>query len=314
MKMSFDSGPFQKPPTALLIPGIGISYAESIKYLKDESIFQNQCVKAGIDHFINTNRHILEEDGWFLQDSLINQKIAYVVNCSMGDICKERGILPEFILGYSMGINVALYTAGHCSFETGLEILEKEFDLYRDHCSSQRKRYGMALILGLKEDEIRELLFKEAGQEIDIAIYSGKRNFVIGGEKEVLDLCINKALEAGAVSAKPILTEHPYHTALFKAIAQEYRQYLRTLNYSVPSSKILSLTDGTMVVGESEVIDLMVQQTHLPLHFDLGVERLIHDYKISAFYEIGPADSMRKLIRYINREVKVHRFLEEEVQ
>jgi [acyl-carrier-protein] S-malonyltransferase len=136
---------------------------------------------------------------------------------------------------------------------------------------------------------------------------------VIAGEKEGLDFCLKKAQEIGAIGIKPILTVHPYHTSLLKGITHELHRFLKTLSYSVPSSKILSLTDGA-TIGENEVIDIIVKEIYTPLHFDLVVERLIHHYYISVFYETGPPESMRKLLRYIHRGVKVHHLSEGEVR
>ena len=303
----------QTQPIALLIPGIGIPYSISVEQLRDNPIFRANCARAGIDDFRNAELDRLRKHDHFLRDNLNNQKLSYVVNCAMCDLYQRRGIIPQLVVGYSMGIYSALYTAGYYSFETGLSIVEKAYYLIRDYCSSKPGKYRMALILGLMENEIRGLLFKNIGEGVGIAVYNGKRSFVIAGEREKVDFCSTKALELGAFGVKPVLTEHPYHTALLKDITDAFFQFLNTLSYSVPVSNVLSLIDAK-VIAKDEVIDAIVRMIYTPLHFDTVVDTLIRDHNISICFETGPAQSMKKLVRYVNSKVKVHPFEEEEIQ
>ncbi|MFX0201254.1 MAG: ACP S-malonyltransferase [Candidatus Hodarchaeota archaeon] len=303
----------QTQPVALLIPGIGIPYSISIERLRDNPVFRANCARAGIDDFRNAELDRLKKYDHFVRDNLNNQKLSYVVNCAMCDLYQRRGIIPQLVVGYSMGIYSALYTAGYYSFETGLSIVEKAYYLIEEYCSLKPRKYRMALILGLTENNIRDLLFKEVGEGVNIAVYNGKRSFVIAGEREKVDFCSTKALELGAFGVKPILTEHPYHTAFLKDIKKLFSQFLNALSYSVPVSHVLSLIDAK-VIAKDEVINVIVRMIYTPLHFDAVVDTLVRDHNISICYETGPAQSMKKLVRYINRRVKVHSFEEEEVQ
>ncbi len=297
----------QPQPVALLIPGIGIAYSKALEQIKYDHLFQTRCKKAGIGDFGNANMGTLSDYEHFLRDTLENQKISYIVNCSMCDIYRERGINTKFVVGYSMGIYAALYSGGYYSFETGLHIVEKAFHLVKDFCSSKPKKYGMGLILGLKADEIDELLFKRIGEGVDIAVYNGKRNFVISGEKEKLDFCLEKALQAGAFVARPILTEHPYHNGFLKGISHDFSVFLKAINYTTPFCGVVSLVDGD-IISEKGVADAIVKAIHTPLHFDRVIDMLFNRHNIVSCHETGPFQSMKKLVRYINKKIKVHPF------
>lgn len=289
---------------ALLIPGIAIPYSKAVDRFRDNPIFRINFEKAGMDHFRNMDINTLRHYDQSSQDNWDYQKLAYVVNCSICDIYRERGIVPEFIVGYSMGLYTALYAAGHYSFETGWRLLEKDNDLARNFCQSRQQKYGMALILGLTESEIRELLFKEVGPGMEIAVYNGTRSFVIAGEKEKFEVCLEKASEVGALGVKRILTEHPYHTPFFKDISHDLYRFMNTFPYSTPVSKVLSLIDGKIIgTGDYHTV---ARAYCTPLHFDLVIDILLHQYNISIFYESGTPESMRKLVRYIKREAIVH--------
>lgn len=294
----------QTQPVALLIPGIAVHYSKAVDRFRNHPIFQINFEKAGMDHFLNMDIHTLRNYDESSQDNWDYQKLAYVVNSSMCDLYRERGIVPEFIVGYSMGLYSALYAAGHYSFEAGWRILEKDNELARNFCSSKQQKYGMALILGLTEREIRELLFKEVGPGMEIAVYNGIRSFVIGGEEDKFEICLKRALEVGALGVKRIWSEHPYHTPFFKDISQDLYCFMNTFPYSTPVSKVLSLIDGKIIgAGDYQTV---ARAYCTPLHFDLVIDILLHHYNVSVFYESGPPESMRKLVRYIDKKAIVH--------
>jgi len=313
MKTPHDIGNSHPPPVALLIPGVGIAYSKAIELLRGDPIFRAYCARAAVDDFSGGDLNRLKDYAYFLHDNLDNQKLSYVVNCSMCDLYQKSGIIPQFVVGYSMGIYPALYAAGYYSFETGLSIVERAFHLISELCSSRSDRYGMGLILGFTENDIRELLFREVGGGVEIAVYNGKRNMVISGVKEKVDLCLERALELGALGIRPILTNHPYHTAFLEDVSHEFSQFLNTLNYADPVSTVLSLIDGK-TISRGEVADTIVKAIHKPLHLELVVDGLVRDHCVSICYETGPPESMKKLVRYIHKGLKVHPFEEAGIQ
>jgi malonyl CoA-acyl carrier protein transacylase len=294
-------------PNVLLIPGIGISYLRAVKRIKGEATFQKKCAIAGVSDFSKATAESFENHEPFLYDTLENQKLSYIVNCSMCDLYNRRGFMPQFVVGYSMGIYSALYAAGFYSFETGLAILEKAFHLIRDLCSCRSDRYGMGLVLGLTQENLRNLIFKEGGGGINIAVYNGKHNFVIAGKEEELAFSLDKAHELGALGVRRILTGHPYHTAFLKDVSEELSRFLKTFEYYEPLSQVVSLMNGSFI-SKRDLIDTVVRKIYSPLRFDDAVYRLAHKHKIRVCYETGPANSMEKLVRYIYRKIRVRHY------
>ncbi len=310
MEMSSAQRRLRPEPVALLIPGVGIAYSKAIEQLRCNSLFRANCARAGIDDFWEADPELLMDYDHFRRDSLANQKLSYVVNCTMCDIYTKSGITPQSVIGYSMGLYSALYAAGYYSFETGLSIVEKAFHLIKGVCLSRREKYGMGLILGLTQNNIQQLLFKQFGEGVQIAVHNGKRSFVISGKREKVDLCLDKALKLGALGVRPILTDHPYHSSFLEDISHEFTQFLNTLPFEEPVSEVLSLIDGT-VISRDGVVDAIVRMIYSSLHLDCVIEALVRDYGISVCYETGPPESMRKLVKYIRRDLKVHSFSEE---
>ena len=294
----------------LFIPGIGISYLEAVRLLGDHPLFQERCTYAEIDQIGRLDMGSWNRDhNSFEVDTLFNQKLSYVANCTMCDLYARGGVIPEFVVGYSMGLYAALYCAGHYDFQTGLVILEKAYNLIRACCSSDSQQYGMGLLLGLTEQEVRDLLFQGVEGKINIAVCNGKRSFVIAGYKEILTDCITKALKIGALGARTIETSHPYHTVFLKKTSLEFIPFLKTLYYSSPVCRAISLIDGK-IISRNDAVEVIAASLYKPLRFDLAVQALSSGDNSLVCFETGPPNAMGKLVRYIEKRLRVRSFVE----
>ena len=284
-------------PAAFIIPGIGLYYADLIESLSANPVFQNRCEIAGIGH-------LLLDMGRTLEDTLDVQKTSYAVNCTLCDLLHSKGIFPEITVGYSMGIYAALYAGGYYTYETGLKIVEKAFLLTRGICDSHTVEYAMAVLMGLTEKDIHEIVFKSQKAFGDIAVYNGKHHFVIVGEKDVIENGIRRARDEGAFGAIQIFTRHPYHSQILYGISDDFLSFLSSLCYTLPTAKTLSPINGDIITLEN-LQHTINSAMFTPLRFDMTVHKMVTDFGIFRCYEAGPVQSMKKLIRYINKNIKV---------
>lgn len=304
--MRYPDTEIESSPIGILIPGIGISYADAVRSLRNEPRFQQCCQIAGLnaDHL---NDQALPAE---TIDTLDTQKLSYVVNCVMCDLYKKRRLRLDCVVGYSMGIYAALYCGGYYAFETGLHILEKAFEMISAYCESMPYDYEMGLILGFTESEIRSLLFSDVGDGIDIAVYNGERGFVVAGIREKVRHCLQKAQMSGAMGVKVIQAHYPYHTPLLHPIFPPFSRYLNTLGFAVPAYKVLSPIDGEEVTAENAA-NVIAKALCTPLHFEKVIHVLADDHHVQLCYETSPLKSMRNLVRYINRHIRIHCLHEE---
>jgi len=297
----------------LVIPGIGISYFKGVQLIKTHPIFREFCRKADIDFLLPSYDQPLTDYTPTLKDTLENQIQSYVVNCAMVDIYGQRGIVADYVLGYSMGIYAALYAGGYYSFEAGLSVVKKAFELVSEACRHREQVYGMGLVLGLTEQEIHTLIFADTGNAVEIAVHNGKRAFVLAGEADKLEYCLALSLEIGAMGSKRILTDYPYHSSFLQTIQSGFMHYLEKIAFKSPVRHVLSPIDGQIIPrGPGRTADTITRALFTPLHFDTAVHLLASQYRISACYETGPNQSMRKLMHYINRKIIVYPFISEE--
>jgi len=165
------------------------------------------------------------------------------------------------------------------------------------------------LILGLDRNELESLVLEDTRPNVQIAVYNGKRSFVIAGEKADVGHCLEKSIQLGALSSRAILTEHPYHMNFLKDTEASFMQYMTSVRFNEPLFPVLSLIDGHTITAD-DAGDAIVQAFFTPLHFDRALGKMFAQHGIRHCYETGPPRSMQKLARYINRKIDV-RFYQE---
>ncbi len=71
------------------------------------------------------------DDPRFTGDELRSQIISYLFGCSLSDELISRGVKPDAVSGYSMGLYAALYSSSVYHFEDGIRLIEKAFAVSR---------------------------------------------------------------------------------------------------------------------------------------------------------------------------------------
>ena len=105
----------------------------------------------------------------------------------------ETGNCLEFVAGHSLGEYNALFAAGVFDFQTGIRLVMERAKLV-----TRASGGGMAVVIGLTLDQISEALAAAGLTSIDIAILNSRRQTVISGPEQDLELSRMILEQAGA--------------------------------------------------------------------------------------------------------------------
>mgnify|MGYP001089401467 CR=1 FL=1 len=111
------------------------------------------------------------------------QPVLYIVNAlSYLRKIKEGGQKPDFVAGHSLGEYNALFAAEAFDFITGLKLVQK-----RGQLMGKAAGGGMAAIIGMSPEKIKEVLENSAFDTIDIANFNSPMQTVISGPKKDIE-------------------------------------------------------------------------------------------------------------------------------
>lgn len=209
------------------------------------------------------------------------QPILFAVQYALGILYRELGLLPDVLLGHSLGEYAAACMAGCMEPEDAMKILKKRGELVE----ALPRRGEMATIFASPE-EIAKILDPEEAQIA--AINSPKKTVISGSQVEVKRVCLHFS-EKG-VEHYYLKTNQGYHSRFMDPMMDEFREFLKAFHFRPPGVKWLSSLTGDWV---AEAVDGEHWVNHLrhTVRFAEAAGRLPVGEQLFHFVEIGPGGS-----------------------
>jgi malonyl CoA-acyl carrier protein transacylase len=259
-------------------------------------IYEETLRLSGFDMF---NFSFQEED-WERYLNVKLQLSSYVISLIHFRRLQRAGIFPHLIAEHSMGIYAALVASRSIDFREGL-LLTRDIGLLIEK-RAREIAGSMCLVLGLGMDQIEGMRDRLDGYRISIANYNGSRNFVLSGLREGIDKAILLCLEMGAIAAHRLTFSAPLHSDLMEPLRGEILELVDRLRIREPKVPVFNHMTLSFL-QKADIKDLLAEEICKPVYWEGCVRDLLRR-GVTWFIEVGYDDTLCKLIRWIDREVK----------
>lgn len=184
-------------------PGMGADLYEA------HPAFRAVLDTAGVDFDLKTTM-FTDPDG-VLNLTEYTQPCMVAFAAGMTALLAERGIVPDYAAGLSLGEYSALQCAG--VFTAPQAISLAAFRGKAMAAAAAGRPCGMTAVLGLDREKLQEACRQAAGAGVvEIANYNCPGQLVIGGEQAAVDQAAALAKELGAKRCLPLKVSGPFHT------------------------------------------------------------------------------------------------------
>jgi [acyl-carrier-protein] S-malonyltransferase len=231
----------------------------------------------------------------FLEDELKTQYIAYIQACSLISWFREKGIIPGYSAGYSMGIYAALYQSEVISFLDGLVLIRQAYKEIRKVIPDGG--YGMCVIIGFNRDDIEELTRKE-NLDLHIAIQNSVCSFSISGQSEDLVRFTESAQKEGALNTRILKVSIPYHSTFLRDTGTGFSEFIAQMPFRMPKMPIVSLVDQEILLEEDLLKQEVVRNLFTPLNW-YQTQLYLQELGVKRFIECGSGKGLVKNARFI---------------
>jgi malonyl CoA-acyl carrier protein transacylase len=231
----------------------------------------------------------------FLEDELKTQYISYIQACSLVSWFREKGVVPGYATGYSMGIYAALYQSEVISFLDGLVLIRQAYKEIKK--VTLDRDYGMCAIIGLNKDDIMELMVKEE-LELEIAIQNSVCAFSISGCSADIRKLLDLAQQEGALSTRMLNVSVPYHSRFLTETGQGFGEFIAQMQFRSPRMPIVSLVDQEILLEEHTLRQEVVRNLFTPLNW-YQTQLYLQELGVNRFVECGPGKGLVKNARFI---------------
>jgi len=213
------------------------------------------------------------------------QPALFVIEYALAKLWMSWGVVPESMLGYSVGEYAAACLAGVISLEDSLRMLAVRARMIEDLAP------GAMLAIAASEEDIRPLLTPE----ISIAGINGSSLCVVAATPEAIDALQYRLAEEGELVCRRLLATHAFHSPLMKPIAEELNRLARTIRLSPPKIRYISNVTGRWIT-DSEATDANYWARHLvqPVQFAAGLQHMCSP-SAPVLLEVGPGQMLTSL-------------------
>jgi polyketide synthase PksJ len=288
----------EQPKIVFMFPGQGAQYSgmcEDLYHSEPEfAKLINECLAhlavdiqedvalllLGVDHAAN---HVTRTS--------ITQPALFIFEYALATFLINLGILPDALIGHSIGEYVAACISGVMGFKTALHIIQ-----LRAHLMEMTEP-GTMVALACNEKDTLDLI---QNYPVSIAACNTSSNTVISGPSEKVK-ALMKDLQEKHIIAKPLNTQHAFHSDLMLPVLENFVQALEKIEFQHPTIPFISNISGEWA-QDHEVTNPEYWAKHIlhTVRFADGLELLL-DNDFNLLLEVGPGHTLTNFAREISK-------------
>ena len=212
---------------------------------------------------------------------------------------RARGVVPDFVVGHSVGEFAALASGGALSVRDAIGVVRERglamAATAREHPGS------MAAILGLADEAVEALCKKISN--VWPANYNCPGQLVISGETPSVDEACVEAEREGARRAVRLRVSGAFHSPLVARAGDRLRPALDKVHLAESRAAFMS-TVTARVEEAQRYRESLIDQLTAPVKFTQAARELI-EQGVTTFVEVGPGNVLSGLLKRIDRSVRV---------
>ncbi|HNW37201.1 MAG TPA: acyltransferase domain-containing protein, partial [Candidatus Ozemobacteraceae bacterium] len=281
---------------AFIFSGMGQQWSGMGKRLFDrEPVFRRvieECSHLFSRHTTawNLQKELLAgEDESRIHETQIAQPCIFAVQAALSTLLQSWGIIPDVIVGHSVGEVAGYVSAGILSLPDAVKVC-----FHRSRLQQTKAGSGGMLAVGLSEIAIAGYL--EGFQErVSIAAVNSSDALTLAGDIQPLEEIAQK-LEREQIFHRFLHVEVPYHSPCMDSIRDELRESLRDIQPVKGKVPVISTVTGEEISGTLIHGDYWAENARKPVLFALAVQELIKR-ETDVFVELGAHPVLSGYIR-----------------
>jgi [acyl-carrier-protein] S-malonyltransferase len=233
-----------------------------------------------------------------LLDTKVQQPALVSTSLAINEAIRARGIVPDFVVGHSVGEFAALGAARSIGAADAIGLVRERGIAMAE--AAKAHPGSMAAILGLADEVVEGLCRKISN--VWPANYNCPGQIVISGEDDAVGECCAEAEKEGARRAVRLRVSGAFHSPLVGRAADKLRPAVERIHFADPRTAFMS-TVTAKLEDAGRYRELLIEQLTAPVRFTQAAGELIGK-GVTVFVEVGPGNVLSGLLKRIDRSVR----------
>lgn len=283
----------KKNSLVMMFAGIGTDYRKVINKIppkeRDRIHQLSDILKDRYKVDINS---YLNGDSMDAESNFYNWLTIYTCDYAIYEWYTAQGVVPDYLIGYSMGLITALACSHAITFEAGAFLLN-------EINQKDSEKEGMATIIGFEKDELNRIIKdSQCEDRVFIACENNPYCFGISGYENSIQSVCHMAAERGALNIYAIDSKFAFHTPLYHRPERDLSVSVEKIKVADSAIPVLSSIDQSIRWNSRDISDELVRNMYSTMKWGRSITALSQS-GIKNFIEVGLGKGLTKISRSI---------------
>lgn len=208
------------------------------------------------------------------------QPLLFAIEVALGELWRSWGVVPDAVVGHSMGEAAAIYLAGAITLEDAVRVI-----CVRSKLMTRASGRGGMLAVELSRDDALGVTAPHARQ-VAVAVSNSPSSTVLSGDPDALEV-IRAELDARGVFCRWVKVDVASHSPQMDPLLEELSQLLAGVSSVAGRTPIYSTVTGARIDGAGLGPAYWIDNLRQTVLFGDTIAQLIADGH-DAFIELSP--------------------------